>query len=131
MVICLQSFQCYRPFKDRLPGRGRKQAPGTCFRFQRHAFGYGFTVAPKESISPRECSRELSEVEYPVLGHGNSATLDYHQPHMPLWKSFHDNKFSNLPVKLESRSSTPQLWEEAPMPELDHQAEYFGADEER
>ncbi|XP_068338582.1 uncharacterized protein [Pyrus communis] len=125
------SFQCYRPFKDRLPGRGRKQAPGTCFRFQRHAFGYGFTVAPQESISPRECSRELSEVEYPVLGHGNCATLDYHQPHMPLWKSFHNNNFSNLPAKLESRSSSPQLWEEAPMPELDLQAEYFGADEER
>ncbi|XP_050112115.1 uncharacterized protein LOC126590671 isoform X2 [Malus sylvestris] len=125
------SFQCYRPFKDRLPGRGRKQAPGTCFRFQRHAFGYGFTVAPQESISPKECSRELSEVEYPILGHGNSATLDYHQPHMPLWKSFHGNSFSNLPAKLESRSSSPQLWEEAPMPELDHQAEFFGADEER
>ncbi|KAM1653394.1 hypothetical protein ACFX15_005608 [Malus domestica] len=125
------SFQCYRPFKDRLPGRGRKQAPGTCFQFQRHAFGYGFTVAPQESISPKECSRELSEVEYPVLGHGNSATLDYHEPRMPLWKPFHDNSFSNLPAKLESRSSSPQLWEEAPMPELDHQAEFFGADEER
>ncbi|KAM1167099.1 hypothetical protein EV2_029921 [Malus domestica] len=48
------SFQNYRSLKDRLPGRGRKQAPGICFPFQRHAFGYGFTVAPQESVSPRE-----------------------------------------------------------------------------
>lgn len=131
MVICLQSFQSYRPYKDRfLPGRGRKQAPGTCFPLQRHAFSYGFAAAPQESISPREYNRQLSEAEYPVLGRGNSAKTDYHPHHLSIWESFHDIGLSNLPEKSECRSLSPPSWE-SHIPEVDSQSELFRANEER
>ncbi|XP_008242648.1 PREDICTED: uncharacterized protein LOC103340921 [Prunus mume] len=125
------SFQSYRPYKDRfLPGRGRKQAPGTCFPLQRHAFSYGFAAAPQESISQREYNRQLSEAEYPVLGRGNSAKSDYHPPHLSIWESFHDVGLSNLPEKPECRSLSPPSWE-SHIPEVDSQSELFRANEER
>lgn len=131
MVICLQSFQNYRPYKDRhLPGRGRKEAAGTYAPFQRHTFNYGFPAASQESIAPGECNHELSEAEYPVLSNANSATSDYHQPQLSIWEPFHENGFSKSPDKPESRSSSPQSWEEVPMPQLDS-LRLSGVNEER
>ncbi|KAM5583002.1 hypothetical protein ABKV19_003084 [Rosa sericea] len=121
----------YRPYKDRhLPGRGRKEAAGTYAPFQRHNFNYGFPAASQESIAPGECNHELSEAEYPVLSNANSATSDYHQPQLSIWEPFHENGFSKSPDKPESRSSSPQSWEEVPMPQLDS-LRLSGVDEER
>ncbi|XP_062015400.1 uncharacterized protein LOC133731965 isoform X2 [Rosa rugosa] len=121
----------YRPYKDRhLPGRGRKEAAGTYAPFQRHTFNYGFPAASQESIAPGECNHELSEAEYPVLSNANSATSDYHQPQLSIWEPFHENGFSKSPDKPESRSSSPQSWEEVPMPQLDS-LRLSGVDEER
>ncbi|KAK9940965.1 hypothetical protein M0R45_017597 [Rubus argutus] len=124
------SFQNYRPYKDRhWPGRGRKEAAGTCAPFQRHAFSSGFPAAPQESISPGEGNHELSEVEYPALSTANSATSDYRPPQLSIWEPFHDNGFSNQEMP-ESRSSSPQSWEEVPMPEV-QSLQLSGVNEER
>ncbi|XP_050371338.1 uncharacterized protein LOC126789262 isoform X2 [Argentina anserina] len=121
----------YRPYKDRhWFGRGRKESAGTYPPLQRHTFSYGFPVAPQESISPGECNHQLSEAEFPVLINPNSATSDYHQPQLSVWEPFHENGFSNIPDKPESRSSSPQSWEEVPMPELDS-SQLSGIDEVR
>lgn len=130
MVIFLQSFQNYRPYKDRhWAGRGRKEAAGTYTPFQRHAFSYVFPAAPQESISPGKGNHELSEVEYPALSTANSATSDYRPPQLSIWEPFHDNGFSNQEMP-ESRSSSPQSWEEVPMPEV-HSLQLSGVNEER
>ncbi|KAL6200474.1 hypothetical protein ACLB2K_030255 [Fragaria x ananassa] len=131
VVLCLQSFQNYRPYKDRhLPGRGRKEAAGTYAPFQRHTFSYDFPAAPPDTISPGECNHELSEADFPVLSNSNSATSDYHQPQLSVWEPFHENGFSNSADKPESRSSSPPSSEEVPMPELDS-LPLSGVDEKR
>ncbi|KAG6677943.1 uncharacterized protein LOC122294956 [Carya illinoinensis] len=91
-------------------------------QLQRCTHNNGLAPAPQELNVSIEGSHKLSHDEFPVLGHGNSGSLDSHQSHLSKWGPSNANGLSRPSDKLESGSLCPRSLG-APLPESSSQQE--------
>ncbi|KAJ9698869.1 hypothetical protein PVL29_007781 [Vitis rotundifolia] len=89
------------PNRDRPVGQRRNQALESHGQLHRRKHRNGLVAAQQEMNLIDETSHELSQLQYPVLGHGKSQSLDFHQSHPSMWGSIHANGSSLPPKRLE------------------------------